>query len=78
MSQENIEIFESNLTEEKKKRKQLACSLNSIQKALRVKSEVLPCRMVSLSCVNHNLEISYCLLFYLKINCNYVFLQCHN
>ncbi|XP_058535767.1 coiled-coil domain-containing protein 30 isoform X3 [Ochotona princeps] len=41
MSQENIEIFESNLTEEKKKRKQLASSLNSIQKALKVKSEVL-------------------------------------
>ncbi|XP_069934737.1 coiled-coil domain-containing protein 30 isoform X6 [Oryctolagus cuniculus] len=41
MSQEKIEIFESDLSKEKKKRKQLACSLNSIQKALKVKSEEL-------------------------------------
>ncbi|XP_040830246.1 coiled-coil domain-containing protein 30 [Ochotona curzoniae] len=56
MSQENIEIFESNLTEEKKKRKQLACSLNSIQKALRVKSEELEKSKLELTCLYNEMQ----------------------
>ncbi|XP_004591738.2 coiled-coil domain-containing protein 30 isoform X1 [Ochotona princeps] len=56
MSQENIEIFESNLTEEKKKRKQLASSLNSIQKALKVKSEELEKSKLELTCLYDEMQ----------------------
>ena len=40
MSQEKIEIFESELSEEREGRKQLTSDLNTAQKALEVESEV--------------------------------------
>lgn len=40
MSQEKIEIFESELSEEGERRKQLTSDLNTVQKALKVDSEV--------------------------------------
>ncbi|XP_061040364.1 coiled-coil domain-containing protein 30 isoform X1 [Eubalaena glacialis] len=41
MSQEKIEIFESELSEERERKKQLTSDLNTVQKALKVESEVL-------------------------------------
>lgn len=40
MSQEKIEIFESELSEEREGKKQLTSDLNTVQMALKVKSEV--------------------------------------
>lgn len=40
MSQENIEIFISELSEERERRKELTSNNNTIQKALEVESEV--------------------------------------
>lgn len=42
MSQEKTEIFEGDLSEEREKKKQLASGFITIQKALKVDSEVLP------------------------------------
>ena len=40
MSQEKIEIFESELSEERERKKQLTSDLNTVQKALKVEREV--------------------------------------
>lgn len=40
MSQENIEIFVSELSEERERRKELTSNYNTIQKALEVEREV--------------------------------------
>lgn len=40
MSQEKIELFESELSEERERKKQLTSDLNTVQKALKVESEV--------------------------------------
>lgn len=40
MSQEKIEIFESELSEERERKKQLTSNLNTEQRALEVESEV--------------------------------------
>lgn len=40
MSQEKIDVFESKLSEERERRKQSTSDLNTVQKALKVDSEV--------------------------------------
>lgn len=64
MSQEKIEIFESELSEEREKKKQLTSDLNTVQKALKVESEVF-CHLgccFPLFCI-YNLGISCYHLF---------------
>jgi hypothetical protein len=68
-SQEKVEIFESDLSEEREKRKQLVTSFITTQKALEIDSEVLPTRVLYSSCFPL-LGISGYHLFDLKNNFN--------
>ncbi|XP_070116280.1 coiled-coil domain-containing protein 30 isoform X5 [Equus caballus] len=56
MSQEKIEIFESELSEEGERRKQLTSDLNTVQKALKVDSEELQKSKSELICLYHEIQ----------------------
>ncbi|XP_046518479.1 coiled-coil domain-containing protein 30 isoform X4 [Equus quagga] len=56
MSQEKIEIFERELSEEGERRKQLTSDLNTVQKALKVDSEELQKSKSELICLYHEIQ----------------------
>ncbi|CAD7684132.1 unnamed protein product [Nyctereutes procyonoides] len=56
MSQEKIEIFESELSEEREGRKQLTSDLNTVQMALKVKSEELQKSKSELICLYNEIQ----------------------
>ncbi|XP_077006133.1 coiled-coil domain-containing protein 30 isoform X3 [Tamandua tetradactyla] len=56
MSQEKIEILESELSEERERRKQLTSDLNTVQKALKVESEELQKSKSELICLYNEIQ----------------------
>lgn len=71
MSQEKIEIFESELSEERETKTQLTSNLNTEQRALEVESEVfchLGCYFPLFAFAVKGFHIIY---FYFKINYSY-------
>ncbi|XP_057563361.1 coiled-coil domain-containing protein 30 isoform X1 [Hippopotamus amphibius kiboko] len=56
MSQEKIEIFESELSEERERKKQLTSDLNTVQKALKVESEELQKSKSELICLYNEIQ----------------------
>uniref|UniRef100_A0A8C0JRP9 Uncharacterized protein n=1 Tax=Canis lupus dingo TaxID=286419 RepID=A0A8C0JRP9_CANLU len=56
MSQEKIEIFESELSEEREGKKQLTSDLNTVQMALKVKSEELQKSKSELICLYNEIQ----------------------
>ncbi|XP_029086654.1 coiled-coil domain-containing protein 30 isoform X1 [Monodon monoceros] len=56
MSQEKIELFESELSEERERKKQLTSDLNTVQKALKVESEELQKSKSELICLYNEIQ----------------------